>query len=393
VTLRGKNIVLGVSGGIAAYKIPLLIRLFKKNGANVKCVLTEGAKDFVSPLVLSTLSGNPVDSMLIENEEWIDHVHIGKWADAMIIAPLTANSLSKMVSGHCDNLLIATFLSCDAPIFIVPAMDLDMFKNESTSTNLDVLQKRGVRIIGPESGELASGLVGKGRMTEPEDIFQVIDSFFEINGSLKGKNVLITAGPTYENIDPVRFIGNYSSGKMGFAIAEEAFNRGAEVTLVTGPTNLSCSGGINRIDIISASDMLNTCLEAFDSVDITIKAAAVADYRPKEISDQKIKKSGDITLELEKTTDILQTLGGQKKENQILIGFALETNNEEDYAQQKLIKKNLDFIVLNSLRDKGAGFGVDTNKITIIDRNNKIDKFELRPKAEVAKIIIDKAIE
>ncbi|MCI5058162.1 MAG: bifunctional phosphopantothenoylcysteine decarboxylase/phosphopantothenate--cysteine ligase CoaBC [Flavobacteriales bacterium] len=391
--LRGKNIVLGVTGGIAAYKIPMLVRLLRKEGANVKCVITEETKRFVSPLVLDTLSGNRVESKLVENDQWIDHVHLGKWADAFVIAPLTANTMSKMVSGHCDNMLMATYMSCEAPVWVAPAMDLDMFKHPSTDENLRWLESNGINIIGPEAGELASGLVGKGRMTEPQDIFDALCEYFDIKGPLKGKKVLVTAGPTYEKIDPVRYIGNYSSGKMGFAIAEEALNKGAQVTLITGPTKLSCSSAIERIDVESAEQMLNACLESFKEADIAIKAAAVADYRPKVLADQKIKKSGDLTLELEKTTDILKTLGAQKKPFQTLVGFALETNNELEYAQKKLEKKNLDFIVLNSLKDEGAGFGVDTNKITIVDRNNKIDKFELKPKPEVAKIIIDKIIE
>ena len=396
--LSGKKIVLGVSGGIAAYKTATLVRLFIKAGAHVQVIMTPASKDFVTPLTLSTLSKNPVHSSFYneedENAQWNNHVEIGLWADLMVIAPATANTMSKMVNGNCDNLLIATYLSAKCPVYFAPAMDLDMYKHPSTITSFNALQKFGNTIIPAESGELASGLSGEGRMAEPENIIAFIVADLESKLPLKGKKILITAGPTYEAIDPVRFIGNHSSGKMGFDIANCAANLGAEVILVSGPTHFKVKNDfINLVRVVSAQEMYDACHQYYNDVDVAIAAAAVADYRPKVVADQKIKKSDTcFSIELEKTKDILASLGEIKK-NQFLIGFALETENEIENAKQKIQKKNLDLIVLNSLQDEGAGFGKPTNKITFIDSNFTIEPMDLKSKEEVAQDIINKVIE
>lgn len=390
----GQNVLLGVTASIAAYKSAHLVRELIKAGANVKVIQTPASKEFVTPLTLSTLSKNPVltDFTQEENEEvWNNHVDLGLWADCMIVAPATAKSLSKMVSGDCDNLLLATYLSARCPVFFAPAMDLDMFTHPSTQENIQKLVAFGNHFIPPGEGELASGLSGKGRMAEPEEIVAfVADKLFN-NLPLSGKQVMITAGPTFEAIDPVRFIGNHSSGKMGFSIAQEAAKKGAEVVLVAGPSTQQVEHPfIKRIDVTSAQEMLEVCQSNFNKSDITIMSAAVADYRPKLVAEQKMKKSNQsLNIDLEPTIDILKTLGAQKKEGQFLCGFALETENEEANAQQKLAKKNLDMIVLNSLQDKGAGFKHDTNKISILDKSNKFHRFELKSKVEVAQDIID----
>jgi phosphopantothenoylcysteine decarboxylase/phosphopantothenate--cysteine ligase len=393
--LSGKNILLGITGGIAAYKTAILIRLLKKSGANVKVLMTPDAKEFVTPLTLSTLSENPVHSVFSDEEtgEWDSHVELGLWADIFIVAPATANTIGKMANGLCDNLLMATYLSAKCKVFIAPAMDLDMYKHATTHQNIEKLIADGNLIIDAKEGELASGLVGKGRMEEPEEIVNFIETYLRKGLPLLGKKVLLTAGPTYEQIDPVRFIGNNSSGKMGYELAEKAHNLGATVTLVSGPTNLSVNNNINIIDVRSAADMLNAVILEYKDSDVIIMAAAVADYTPENIASDKIKKTENgFQINLKSTKDILATVGGLKANNQMLIGFALETNNEENNAKGKLVRKNLDFIVLNSLNDIGAGFGFDTNKITIIDRDNNVEKFELKPKSEVAADIFNKII-
>ena len=395
--LSGKKIVLGVSGGIAAYKTATLVRLFIKAGAHVQVIMTPASKDFVTPLTLSTLSKNPVHSTFYneddENAQWNNHVELGLWADLMIIAPATANTLSKMVNGNCDNLLIATYLSAKCQVYFAPAMDLDMYKHPSTVASFQTLKKFGNIIIPSETGELASGLSGEGRMSEPENIVAFLESDLESKLPLRGKKVLITAGPTYEAIDPVRFIGNHSSGKMGFDIAVSAANLGAEVILISGPTHLSIQDSkINLIKVISAEEMYDACHEYFNSTDIAICAAAVADYKPKFVSEQKIKKEAtELTIELEKTQDILASLG-KIKQNQFLIGFALETENEIENAKLKIQKKNLDLIVLNSLQDEGAGFGKATNKITFIDNDFVVEPMDLKSKELVANDIMNKVI-
>ena len=395
--LAGKKIILGISGSIAAYKIPLLVRAYVKAGAEVKVVCTPCSKDFVTPLTLSTLSNNPVLSDFVSSEEgtWNNHVDLGLWADLMVIAPASANTLSKMASGQCDNLLMAVYLSARCPIMFAPAMDLDMYAHPSTLNNIAKLESYGNILIQPGTGELASGLIGQGRMAEPDDIFDITCAFFDKKGRLAGKKVLITAGPTYEAIDPVRFIGNHSSGKMGFALAEALAFMGAEVTLVAGPTTLNTNGrNIKRIDITTAQQMYDACHLHFDKMDVAILAAAVADYKPKVVSDLKIKKKNiELNLELELTKDILDSLGKLKKPNQLLVGFALETDNEIENAKAKVKNKNLDFIVLNKFGEKGIGFKVDTNKITIIDKNNIITDFELKSKDKVAADIADKISE
>ena len=395
--LSGKNILLGVSAGIAAYKTATLVRQFIKAGANVQVVMTPASKDFVTPLTLSTLSKNPVYSTFTDEEDenatWNNHVELGLWADYFVIAPATANTLSKMANGTCDNLLLATYLSAKCKVYFAPAMDLDMYKHPSTLNSFEKLQSFGNVMIPATSGELASGLVGQGRMAEPEDIVSFIEKDI-LNGlPLNGKKVMITAGPTYEAIDPVRFIGNHSSGKMGFEIAKAAANLGAEVILISGPTHQTVANNlITVIPVVSAQDMYDTAHKYFKSVDIAIAAAAVADYRPKEVATQKIKKEeSTLSLELEKTKDVLASLG-QIKEQQFLVGFALETNNEIENAKSKLKRKNLDLIVLNSLQDKGAGFKSDTNKVTLIDKNETINTFELKSKTEVAKDILNTII-
>lgn len=395
--LSGKKIVLGISGGIAAYKTASLVRLFIKAGAEVQVIMTPASKDFVTPLTLSTLSKNPVHSSFYneedDNAKWNNHVELGLWADLMVIAPATANTLSKMASGGCDNLLIATYLSAKCPVYFAPAMDLDMYKHPSTLESFAALKQFGNTIIPAESGELASGLSGEGRMAEPENIVAFLEADLESKLPLKGKKFLITAGPTYEAIDPVRFIGNHSSGKMGFDIAECAARNGAEVVLVSGPTHLKANiDRIHTIRVTSAKEMYDACHAHFASVDVAIAAAAVADYRPKTVAPQKIKKAeSSLTIALEKTQDILASLGAIKK-NQFLVGFALETENEIENAQQKIRKKNLDLIVLNSLNDEGAGFGKPTNKITFIDQSFLVEPMQLKSKEAVAEDIIHKII-
>lgn len=393
--LSGKKILLGVTAGIAAYKTANLVRLFVKSGAQVKVVMTPSAKDFVTPLTLSTLSKNPVYSTFFEkgedeNEQWNSHVDLGLWADYMLIAPATANTLSKMANGVCDNLLLATYLSAKCKVYFAPAMDLDMYQHPATKNSIEKLQSFGNVFIPPSSGELASGLVGEGRMEEPENIISFIENEILQGLPLYQKKVLITAGPTYEAIDPVRFIGNHSSGKMGFELAKKAANLGANVYLITGNSNETALNAlIKRIDVVSAEEMYQEVHKYFASVDIAILSAAVADYKPKEVSENKIKKSSDtMTLELVKTKDILASCGKVKKQ-QFLVGFALETTNELENALSKLKTKNLDLIVLNSLQDKGAGFKNETNKVTIIDKFEKISEFSLKSKAEVAEDIFN----
>jgi phosphopantothenoylcysteine decarboxylase / phosphopantothenate---cysteine ligase len=387
--LRGKNILLGITAGIAAYKSASLVRLFIKAGANVKVIMTPASKDFVTPLTLSTLSKNPVLSSFTNNEDendiWNNHVELGLWANLFLIAPATANTLSKMAIGNCDNLLLATYLSAKCPVYFAPAMDLDMYKHQSTNTSFVTLKSFGNIMIPATSGELASGLIGDGRMAEPEDILAFIERDVLGRLPLNGKQVLITAGPTYEAIDPVRFIGNHSSGKMGFEIAKAAANLGASVILVSGPTHEKAEHNLIKIiPVKSAGDMYRVVHEHFDNTDIAILSAAVADYKPKNVADKKIKKKDStLQLELEKTKDILASLG-QIKQKQILVGFALETHNELENAIKKLKSKNLDLIVLNSLNDEGAGFGGATNKVTIINKNEKINKYSLKSKDEVA---------
>lgn len=393
--LSGKKILLGISGGIAAYKTASLVRFFIKAGAQVQVIMTPASKDFVTPLTLSTLSKNPVHSSFFneedENAVWNNHVDLALWADLFLIAPATANTLSKMVSGNSDNLLLATYLSAKCQVYFAPAMDLDMYKHPSTLASFKSLQSFGNIMIPAESGELASGLSGEGRMAEPENIVAFLEADLESKLPLRGKKILITAGPTYEPIDPVRFIGNHSTGKMGFDIAKVAADEGAEVVLVTGPTHLKMShSSVKVINVTSSEEMYHACHEYFDDMDAAVAAAAVADYRPKYVAPQKIKKSdSNLTLELEKTKDILSSLG-EKKKNQFLIGFALETENEIENAKLKIKKKNLDLIVLNSLNDEGAGFGKPTNKVTFIDKDFNEEPLELKTKEEVAQDIINK---
>jgi phosphopantothenoylcysteine decarboxylase/phosphopantothenate--cysteine ligase len=395
--LSGKNILLGVTAGIAAYKTAHLTRLFVKAGAQVKVVMTPKSMEFVTPLTLSTLSKNPVVSEFIshdeENETWNSHVELGLWADYFLVAPATANSLSKMVKGTADNLLIATYLSAKCPVYIAPAMDLDMYKHPSTTQNLDTLTSFGNIIIPAETGELASGLVGEGRMAEPETIVAFMEQHILKSLPLFEKNILITAGPTYESIDPVRFIGNHSSGKMGFELAKQAAGMGAHVVLIAGPSHQTCEGyPIKRIDVTSAQDMYDAVFQYYDQMHVVIAAAAVADYKPAEVASQKIKKSEEqLTLTLVKNPDILATMG-QLKKHQILVGFALETEHELENAIGKLKRKNLDAIILNSLQDAGAGFQLDTNKVTFIDRFENKTTFALQTKKEVAKDIINQII-
>ena len=389
--MQGKKIVMGVTGSIAAYKAALLVRLLVKEGATVQVVMTECAKEFITPLTLSTLSGRPVLSEFFSSSSgaWNSHVDLGLWADAMIIAPATASTIGKMASGVADNLLVTTYLSMKAPVFVAPAMDLDMYAHPSTQRNLDVLRSYGNHIIEPASGELASHLSGKGRMEEPCNIVSMLKDFFFGNSALKGKKILITAGPTYEKIDPVRFIGNYSSGKMGFAIADECAKQGADVTLVAGPVSLATPHpSIKRIDVESALQMHDAAVEAFESCDAAVLSAAVADYRPAVQCDRKIKRTSEnMNIELEANPDIAARLGSMKRDGQLLVGFALETNDAEQNARLKLEKKNLDFIVLNSLADKGAGFAVDTNKVTIIDKEGA-SSYPLKSKKDVARDVV-----
>ncbi|MBS5626264.1 MAG: bifunctional phosphopantothenoylcysteine decarboxylase/phosphopantothenate--cysteine ligase CoaBC [Porphyromonadaceae bacterium] len=391
--LKGKHIILGVTGSIAAYKAATLTRLLVKEGASVKVVMTPLAKEFITPLTMATLSKSPimVDFYNPENGDWNSHVDLGLWADLYLIAPASANTIGKMAGGIADNLLLTTYLSAKCPVMVAPAMDLDMYKHPATQRNLKVLQSFGNIIIEPESGELASGLIGKGRMEEPERIVAFIADYFARQEDFKGKKVVVTAGPTYEKIDPVRFIGNYSSGKMGLAIAEEFAGRGAEVVLVCGPVNLKTSHpAIRRVDVESAAQMYEVTSKEFVNSDVAVLSAAVADFTPKEKADHKIKRGkDDLLLELLPTKDIAAELGRIKTASQLLVGFALETNDEEVNALSKMQRKNLDMIVLNSLNDKGAGFSVDTNKVTILDKAGDKTVYELKTKVEVAKDIVD----
>lgn len=392
--LKGKKIVLGITGSIAAYKACLIIRLLVKSGAEVQVVITPAGKEFITPITLSALTHKPVVSEFFSQRDgtWHSHVDLGLWADAMLIAPCTASTLGKMAHGVADNMLVTTYLSMKAPVFIAPAMDLDMYAHPSTQQNIKILSGYGCHFIEPGSGFLASGLEGKGRMEEPERIVEELDKFFTGQSAindLQGKRILITAGPTHEKIDPVRFIGNYSSGKMGFALAEECFRRGAEVTLIAGPVNMSCSSGIHRIDVESCMEMCDAAVKAFPQQDAAILCAAVADFRPSEQSATKIKREkGDLLIRLQPNPDIAATLGSQKTSHQVLVGFALETNDETANAQKKLEKKNLDFIVLNSLRNEGTCFKSDDNQISIITRSEKKD-FSKKPKQAVAQDIIN----
>ena len=393
--LQGKKIVLGITGSIAAYKACYLIRGLIKQGAEVQVVITPSGKEFITPLTLSTLTGKPVVSEFFDRRDgsWHSHVQLGLWADAMVIAPASASTIGKMANGVADNMLITTYLSMKAPVFVVPAMDLDMYAHPSTQKNLDTLRSYGNHIIEPGTGFLASKLEGKGRMEEPEKIIEVLDNFFQEQTDLKGKKILITAGPTYEKLDPVRFIGNYSSGKMGIALAEECARRGAEVELICGPVSIKTSHpNIRRTDVESAAQMYKAATEAFPNANAAILCAAVADFTPANVADNKIKREGNkLTLELAPTQDIAKALGEMKKENQVMVGFALETNDEENHAKEKLQKKNLDFIVLNSLQDDGAGFQHNTNKVTLIDKVGE-EKFPLKSKKEVAKDIVNKLV-
>ncbi|GAC1311767.1 MAG: bifunctional phosphopantothenoylcysteine decarboxylase/phosphopantothenate--cysteine ligase CoaBC [Mucilaginibacter sp.] len=395
--LQGKNIILGICGSIAAYKSALLVRLFIKAGANVQVVMTPDATNFITPLTISTLSKKPVlvDYFTPENGEWNNHVELGLWADLFVIAPASANTLAKMANGLCDNLLLATYLSAKCPVYFAPAMDLDMWKHSATKKNISKLQSFGNILIPPGTGELASGLNGEGRMAEPEEIIAFLSADVKKKLPLADQKILVTAGPTYEAIDPVRFIGNHSSGKMGFAIADELAAMGAVVTLVAGPSlEVSKQRSVKRFDVTSAEEMLHACLSHFKNAKACIMSAAVADYTPVHVAGQKIKKQSDnFSIEVKKTTDILSQLGAQKKPGQVLAGFALETNNEEQNAIDKLKAKNLDFIVLNSLNDEGAGFKKDTNKITIIDRDLQKTAYGLKSKDDVARDICRKIAE
>jgi phosphopantothenoylcysteine decarboxylase / phosphopantothenate---cysteine ligase len=401
--LSGKKILLGITGSIAAYKAIYLVRLLVKAGAEVRVIITPSAKDFVTTLTLSTLSKNPVLVDLFDAESWANHVMLGRWADVMVIAPLSCNTLAKMANGQCDNLLLATYLSATCPVAVAPAMDEDMWHHPSTKENLKKLESFGNKIIPVENGELASGLFGDGRMAEPDQIIQFLTDNFFLSRPLSGKKALVTAGPTYEAIDPVRFIGNHSSGKMGIAIAKELEKRGAEVTLVLGPSSIDFSAnarpngssgrGIKLVKVGSAEEMYNACLTVFEETDIAVMSAAVADYTPVIKASEKIKKKEDsFTIELTKTKDILFNLGQRKKKNQVLVGFALETQNEKDYALEKLSKKNADWIVMNSLKDPGAGFGHDTNKITMFGKTGEELAFTTKTKTQVAKDIVDTLI-
>ena len=391
--LRGQNILLGISASIAAYKCGELVRQLVKNGANVRVIQTPASTEFITPLTLSTLSNNPVLTEFIDDEKkmWNNHVELGLWADIFLIAPASSNTISKMASGECDNLLLTSYMSAKCPVFFAPAMVLDMYAHPSTQKNIKQLVDFGNFLIPAEDGELASGLVGKGRMAEPQNIVRFIINEISLNFPLSNKKFLITAGPTYEAIDSVRFIGNHSSGKMGMAIAKSIANKGGEVNLIMGPSSVICKHpNINRVDVVNAQQMFDATVKYFEQSDVAIMSAAVSDYKPTEIVNHKIKKSeSKLELQLESTKDILHFLGTKKNQNQLLIGFALETDNEEQNAKEKIKNKNLDFIVLNSLNDSGAGFKHDTNKITIIDKNNKMDRYELKPKNLVAEDIVN----
>ncbi len=394
MSLKNKHILLGITGGIAAYKCANLVRLLIKEGAIVKVIMTKASEEFVTSKTLSVLSKHEVVTDFFDtNNNWNNHVALAEWADLIIIAPLTANTLAKFATGLCDNIVTACYLSARSKVFVVPAMDLDMYQHPTTKQNIDILRKHGNIIIPAENGELASGLIGEGRMAEPENIVHFVSEYFEENLPLSGKKVLVNAGPTYEAIDPVRFIGNRSSGKMGIAIADEFVKLGADVTLVLGPSHQQpTEKSVTIIKVESSEEMYNACQNIFSNVDIAVLSAAVADYKPKTVAESKIKKKEtELSLDLVKTTDILETLGKQKK-HQLLVGFALETDNVIEYAKAKIKKKNLDFIVANSATEVGAGFGVDTNKITIIDKHNKIYNFELKSKQDVAKDIVTFAI-
>jgi phosphopantothenoylcysteine decarboxylase/phosphopantothenate--cysteine ligase len=393
--IAGKNILLGVTGSISAYKSADFCRLLVKSGANVKVIMTKAATDFISPLTLSTLSKNPVGLSLINNDHtWNNHVELGLWADLLVVAPASANTIAHFAGGLCDSLLDAVYLSARCPVMIAPAMDHDMYLHASTQLNLALLMERNNLIVGPANGELASGLIGEGRLEEPQKILETINDFFSLDLPLKGKKILITAGPTREPIDPVRFISNHSTGKMGVAIATKLLNDGAEVHLVCGPIKVIIPNGIHAYKVDSAAEMLDACLNLFPTMDAGILSAAVADYTPRTVASEKVKKKSDEwNLELKKTVDIASELGKLKTKKQILVGFALETNNEIDNALDKLKRKNFDFIVLNSLRDEGAGFGTDTNKITILDTNNNQTDFPLKSKTEVAHDIVAKLTE
>ena len=389
--LKGKKIVLGITGSIAAYKSCLIIRALIKHGAEVQVVITPSGKEFITPITLSALTHKPVISEFFSQRDgtWHSHVDLGLWADAMLIAPCTASTLGKMAHGVADNMLITTYLSMKAPVFIAPAMDLDMFQHPSTQANLQQLKSYGNHIIEPASGFLASGLEGKGRMEEPEKIVEQLDIFFNSSADLRGKHIMITAGPTYEKIDPVRFIGNYSSGKMGYALAEECYRRGAEVTLISGPVNLSCSEGIRRIDVESCEEMYEQAIKAFPQQHAAILCAAVADFKPENVAEMKIKREkDDLFLRLKPTQDISSTLGKMKTSDQHIVAFALETNDEEQNAKHKLEKKNADFIVMNSTRNPGTTFQSDENQITIIHKEGK-KEYAKKPKTDVAKDIVD----
>lgn len=396
--LKGKHIILGITGSIAAYKAAYIIRGLVKKGAEVQVVITPSGKEFITPLTLATLSSHPVISEFFSNRDgtWNSHVDLGLWADVMLIAPATASTIGKIANGIADNMLVTTYLSCKAPVFVAPAMDLDMFAHPTTQQNLDRLRSFGNRIIEPASGELASHLVGKGRMEEPDKIIEALEEFFSEQQELKGKKIVITAGPTYEKIDPVRFIGNYSSGKMGYALAEACANRGAEVILVSGPVSLSTHHpSIKRIDVESADEMYEATVHAFQEANAAILCAAVADYRPENKAEQKIKREKDeeLLLRLVANKDIAAALGSMKKDGQVLVGFALETQNGVQHATGKLERKNLDFIVLNLLSDAGAGFRCDTNKVSILERNGQITEYALKSKTEVAGDIVNKLVD
>ena len=392
--LKGKKIILGVSGGIAAYKTVILARLLVKSGAEVQVIMTPNAKEFITPLTMSTITSKPVisDFFTANTGEWHSHVNLGLWADAMVVAPATASTIAKMAHGVADNMLITTYLSSKSPIFVAPAMDLDMMRHPTTVHNLELLKSYGNHVIEPTEGELASHLVGKGRMEEPENILKVLSDYFATTEDMVGRRVLITAGPTVENIDPVRFISNHSSGKMGYAIAEECANRGAKVTLVSGPVSLSTANErITVVPVTTAIEMHESVMARCEESDVVVLCAAVADYRAEQVCDKKMKRgsTNTLTIKLVENPDIAKAVGAKRHDGQILVGFALETDNEEEHARAKLEKKNLDMIVLNSLQDKGAGFGTDTNKVKILERNGAINAYECKSKKMVAKDIVD----